>query len=96
MLWTFHNGTCVSAETFEDALEKLSKISPKQFWASETHEGNWDVQLSDSVVHYEIKADTVMEAVKNARWYTHLDNSFKTLRSVRKSNEFGVGETYQE
>jgi hypothetical protein len=80
--WGFKHGSSVSAPTFEEALEKLEEVSSKDFWASETHTGYWDVQLSNNVVHYNIHASSVIEAVKKARWNTHLDNSFKTLDNI--------------
>lgn len=77
--WTFKHGTCVSAPTFEEAVTYMNKISKRDFWASETSDGYWDVQLSDNVVHYDIKASSVLSAVDKARWNTHLDVCFKTL-----------------
>lgn len=89
--WTFKHGTCVSAPTFDEAVMYMNKISKKNFWASETCEGQWDVQLSDNVVHYDIKASTVLSAVDKARWNTHLDLCFQTLEegviSEKKRNE---------
>lgn len=80
--WVFKHGSNVAAHSFEEAVQKLNALSPKDFWASETHEGHWDVQLSESVVFYDIEAESVMEAVKKARWYAHLDNSLKTLVNI--------------
>lgn len=78
-MWKFTNGTSVAADTFEDALEELGTIKTSQFWASETCEGKWDVQLSDNVIVYDVAATSVMEAVRYARWKVHLDTSFKSI-----------------
>jgi hypothetical protein len=69
----------VNAESFDDALNALKNIKPTEFWASETREGVWDVQLSPSVIIYEVAAPSVMEAVRIARWKVHLDESFKSI-----------------
>lgn len=77
--WTFKHGTCVSASNLDEAISRMNNISKKNFWASETSEGEWDVQLSEHVVHYNIKANSVLSAVDKARWNTHLDVCFKSL-----------------
>ena len=79
LFWKFKHGTCVSAPTFDEAVKNMENVSKRDFWASETYEGNWDVQLSDSIVHHDIKAKSVLEAVDKARWNTRLDSSFKCL-----------------
>ncbi len=79
IMWKFKHGTCVAAHTFDDAVRYMGEVSPKDFWASESTENHWDVQLSDRVVVYEVKADSVMDAVKRARWRLHLDSSIKSL-----------------
>jgi hypothetical protein len=78
-VWKFTHGSTVVAYTFEEALIELENITESQFWASETREGTWDVQLSKAVVLYELKSPTVMEAVRLARWKVHLDKSFKSI-----------------
>jgi len=92
--WVFKHGTCIAAPTLTEAVNKFNEVSPKRFWASETYPGYWDVQLSDNIVHYRISAETVMQAVNKARWYTHLDQSLKTLSSTDNINEFGIGTSY--
>lgn len=80
--WKFSNGTTVYADNFEDAVNCMkSIINSNKFWASETIQGMWDVQLSDKVIVYEVSAETVTEAVKIARWKMHLDLSFKKIDS---------------
>lgn len=79
--WRFSNGSVVVADTFDSAISELEKISSKQFWASETNDKVWDVQLRDRVIVPQINASTVMEAVRIARWKAHLDKSFKRLIS---------------
>jgi hypothetical protein len=80
--WVFKHGSSVAARSVEEAVEKLNNLSHKDFWASETHQGCWDVQLSDSIVLYNVSADSVTEAVNKARWYVHLDKSLKTLTNI--------------
>lgn len=77
--WKFSNGTIVIADTFEEAVDQLEKISSKMFWASETNDGSWDVQLLETVIVPQINANTVMEAVRIARWKAHIDKSFKRI-----------------
>ena len=77
--WRFSNGTCVMAETFEQAVKELEKVSTKNFWASETSDNTWDVQLSDKVLISNIVANSVIESVRIARWKSHLDKTFKRM-----------------
>lgn len=79
IVWKFTHGSNVNAESFDEAVTELGKIKPSEFWASETRQGTWDVQLSPSVVVYEVSAPSVMEAVRIARWKVHLDESFKSI-----------------
>ncbi len=79
-MWQFHHGSSVMAASVYEAVEKLSKTSMDRFWASETDNNVWDVQFSDDVIVYNVHADSVIEAVKKARWSTHLDHSFKKLK----------------
>lgn len=83
-VWKFTNGTTVISDSFENAVYELHILKPNQFWASETHEGTWDVQLSDSVIVYNIAASSVLEAVKIARWKAHLDKSFKSIDTTNE------------
>jgi predicted RNA-binding protein len=61
------------------ALYELERVNSRDFWASETNDGMWDVQLSESVVVYSIKASSVTEAVRIARWKSFLDKSIKKI-----------------
>lgn len=80
--WKFSNGTTVYADTIEDAVDYMNSIvNSKNFWASETIQGMWDVQLSNNVIVHDISAETVMDAVKIARWKMNLDSSFKKINS---------------
>lgn len=83
-IWKFSNGSKVYSQTFEEAMKELEKVDSKNFWASETQEGVWDVQLTDSVIITDITAKTVLEAVRIARWRAHLDKSFK------KVDDYGI------
>lgn len=83
LVWKFSYGSTVFSESFVGAVNELDRINPKEFWASETEDGKWDVQLSDTVVVPDIKATSVMEAVRIARWRTYLD------RTIKKINDYG-------
>lgn len=87
LIWKFASGTSVVAGSFLMAIVELEKVNSRDFWASETQDGQWDVQLSDSVIVPNIKASTVTEAVRTARWKVHLDKSIKKV-SEYGSNEF--------
>lgn len=80
--WNFSNGTTVYAEDFDMAMNEMKNVGSRNFWASETTSGLWDVQLSDSVVLFNIQAKSVLEAVKTARWKVHLDSSIKKVNSI--------------
>lgn len=67
------------ADSFVTAVSEMEKVNSKEFWASETNDGVWDVQLSRSVIVHSIKAETVTEAVRIAKWKLHLDKSIKKL-----------------
>lgn len=67
------------SDSFVGAVSELERVNSKDFWASETNDGIWDVQLTDSVIVQSIKAQSVTEAVRIARWKSHLDKSFKSI-----------------
>lgn len=67
------------SDSFVGAVAELEIVNSKDFWASETNDGIWDVQLTDSVIVQSIKAQSVTEAVRIARWKSHLDKSFKSI-----------------
>lgn len=82
--WNFSKGTAVYADTFEEAVNVMkATIGSNNFWASETIEGLWDVQLGEHIIVHNIAAETVSEAVKKARWTLHLDSSFKKIDSYK-------------
>lgn len=78
-IWNFINGTQVISETLEGACYELTRVKSRQFWASETRDGFWDVQLTNSVVVPNIEATSVTEAVRIAQWKAYLDSSFKKV-----------------
>ena len=84
IMWKFSNGSKVFSDTYNGALRELEKVNSSNFWASETQDGMWDVQLTDSVLLSDIPAKTVLEAVRIARWRAHLDKSFK------KVDDYGI------
>ena len=88
LIWNFSNGTTVISDSFMKAVSELERVNSKDFWASETNDGIWDVQLSDSVVVHDIKAKSVLEAVRIARWKNHLDKTFKKLTTCTVNNVF--------
>lgn len=76
----FSNGTTVYADKLNEATDLMKSIEmSRQFWASETTQGTWDVQLSEKVIVYDVHAETVTDAVKIARWKVHLDSCFKKI-----------------
>lgn len=79
LIWRFSNGTSVFSSSYVKAIAELEKVNSRDFWASEITDGVWDVQLTDSVIVYGIQAKTVTEAVRIARWRTHLDKSIKNV-----------------
>lgn len=87
LVWKFSNGSMVLSESYMGAISQLEKVNSRDFWASETNDGTWDVQLTDHVVVSGIQAKTVIEAVRIARWKAHLDKSFKKIDDYR-SNVF--------
>ncbi len=95
--WKFSNGTTVMASTFDDAVRELEDVvaaGRKEFWASETTTGKWDVQISDTVIVYDISAESVMQAVRIARWKAYLDKGFKRIDTLREYNVFEPGKTH--
>lgn len=86
LVWNFSNGSTVISDSFVKAVSELERVNSKDFWASETNNGIWDVQLSDSVIVHNITANTVLEAVRIARWKTHLDKSVKKLNNCTVNN----------
>jgi hypothetical protein len=84
--WIFSNGSHVIAESIDEAIEIIRDVSSNSFWASETEEGKWDVQLKPTVTHYNVPAQTVTQAVNYAVWKSYLDFSMKNL-NVHESPE---------
>ena len=71
--WSFRHGTIVNARTYDDALDALQKTSTKNYWASETLEGKWDVQFDKHLYVEEIEASSTLDAVRRARFYVDND-----------------------
>ena len=88
LVWRFSHGSTVMSDSFIGAVNELERVNSKNFWASETHDGIWDVQLTDSVLVSDIHAKSVLEAVRIARWKVHLDKSFKKVDDYGTSNVF--------
>ena len=78
-MWNFSFGTTVVSDSFVNAIFELERVNSRDFWASETNDGSWDVQLTESVMCSGIKAHSVTEAVRIARWKAYLDKSFKKM-----------------
>jgi len=77
--WRFVNGTVVNAATKTAAFDFISDVSSRNYYATETEPGFWDVQFDEYVTVEHVEAKTVMEAVRNARWYLQLDGTDKRL-----------------
>lgn len=75
------------SDSFVNAVDELEKVNSVDFWASETNDGVWDVQLSDHVIVHNIKAASVLEAVRIARWKSYLDKSVKKLEDCASRDE---------
>jgi hypothetical protein len=86
LTWNFSNGSTVISDSFVTAINELERVNSRDFWASETNDGIWDVQLSDAVIVQNIKAESVTEAVRIARWKSYLDKSFKKLHNCSVNN----------
>lgn len=79
--WIFSYGTHVLATTFEDAVYTLDEYhNTNKYWVSETHDGHWDVQLSESIMFFDVRAKNLKDAVKRVRWNLHLDKLSKSLK----------------
>lgn len=91
--WTFSHGTHVSAYTFEEALNKLdAEYDHNKYWASETHCGYWDVQLSDNIMFFDVSSNNLKDAVKKVHWKLHLDRISKSLKyTMNKFWKFKYG-----
>ena len=88
MIWKFSNGCTVLSDTFTGAVKELERVDSKNFWASETYDGIWDVQLTTFVIVQNIDAKSVLEAVRIARWKAHLDKCFKKVDDYGINNVF--------
>lgn len=67
----FKNGSTVLAKDFEDALDRLMHSETRDFWASETEPGIYEVQFEarqDPFVVVHVRANNGIEAARNARW----------------------------
>lgn len=82
--YVFRNGTNVWAETWDEAVERIMTIDTKNFWASETEPGVWEVQFEATdeplVVVKPVKAETGAEAARHARWFIMRDAKEQQLR----------------
>lgn len=74
------------SESYENAIAKMSEVSANTFWASETTDGIWDVQLAGDVIHCDIEANTVTKAVHRAVWHTKLDSILRDLVTCYTNN----------
>jgi hypothetical protein len=77
--WRFVNGTVVNAASKAAAFDFISDVSTRNYYATETEAGVWDVQFDEYVTVEHVEATSVMDAVRNARWYLQLDGTDKRL-----------------
>ena len=63
----FRNGTIVIARTYDAAIEALGSIREKDPWASETSNGVWTVKFGHDVSIENIKAPSVIGAIRAAQ-----------------------------
>lgn len=72
-VWKFANGTAVNAASRASAIDFLTTVQTKNFWASEVEPGMWDIQFDEYVTVERVEAACSMDAVHSARWYLQLD-----------------------
>jgi hypothetical protein len=75
------NGTVVNAASKTAAFDFISDVPTKNFYASEVEPGIWDVQFDEYVTVERVEAQSVTEAVSNAKWFLQLDAAQKKLLS---------------
>lgn len=63
----FRNGTIVIARTYDAAVEALRTAHEKDPWASETSNGVWTVKFGQDLFIENVKALSVIGAVRNAQ-----------------------------
>ncbi len=73
----FKNGTTVWASGWDGAIEKLTNINTRDFWATETEPGIWEVQFEPSDDPHVIVTVRGVEsgsgAARHARWFLERD-----------------------
>lgn len=84
--WMFRNGTVVNAQSYYAALKSLSRVYTKNFWASETIPGQWDVQFDEDVCVEDVSAPNAFDAVRHARFYLEADSETPKLIYSSSSN----------
>jgi hypothetical protein len=77
--WKFANGTAVNAASKTAALDFLTSVQTKNFWASEVELGIWDIQFDEYVTVERVEGLCAPDAVHAARWYLQLDATAKKL-----------------
>ncbi len=70
--WRFKNGSCVIADTFENAVAKLNAATTSKCRVFEIEPGEWEVQFEKSVA-VELQAESSFDASSHARWNLYLD-----------------------
>jgi hypothetical protein len=63
----FRNGTAVIARTYDAAIEALGSVREKDPWASETSNGVWTVKFGQDVCIENVKAPSVIGAIRAAQ-----------------------------
>ena len=63
----FRNGTTVIARTYDAALEALLSTHEQDPWANETSNGVWTVKFGQDVIVQDVKAQSVIGAVRVAQ-----------------------------
>jgi len=72
--WSFPNGTLVSANSYEDALDTLHdyKLHRNNTQAYQTEQGRWTVQF-DNDIYMSVEARNQAEAIQSASWHFYMD-----------------------
>lgn len=91
--WIFQHGTIVRAHTYDAAVKTLRNLYTRNYWASETFPGEWDVQFDEDTVVEGIKAETMPDAVKTARFFLLEDT--RSSRVVKSTFPNSASSTYR-
>ena len=80
----FKNGTTVWARDWDAALDRIWTVKTRDFWASETEPGTWEVQFEARDEPYIVVTVKGVEsgymAARHARWFLERDGREQKLK----------------